>query len=302
MKNLIWTGNPVFPLMNRIFEAAPPGWGPECAQRWDRGHGPGKEERSIQNRLSQFRRLVLWDHYQRFGPAIFLIALGGLIGRRRQYADGALLGLAGGQCLIWLSATHLYARFAIVLLIPLALLAGRAAEAPKSATRWHWMVGLLLAGSAWNLVHAAKLHREEAFPAAPASWFYDGLVPGYEYLGAVNRDLPAQAKILLVGEARAFYFRRKVDYGVVFNRNPFVETVQASSQAEEVLRWLRGNGYTHVLVHWGEIERLSATYGFAPEITPERFARLAEAGLRRWRAFPHPRDARRYVEIYAVGE
>ncbi len=300
VKNQVMTGNPVFPLMNRVFEASPPGWGPESTARWERGHTPPIRERSISAIVGSFWGHVLWDQYHRFGPAVFLLAVGGLFRRRREPADWALGIMALIQTGVWLLATHLYARFAVVLLIPLALLAGRSVGRSTSAVRWHLVIGLLTLGTAWNFAHVAKLHRTEAAYGVTGRVFYDGLLPGYEYLRTVNHELPADAKVLLVGDARAFYIRPAVDYHVVFNVNPFAKAVRAARNEQELLAWLQGRGYTHVLVHWAEIGRLAATYGFAPEVNPTLFDRLRARGLRLVRAFPHPAGKERYVELYEV--
>jgi hypothetical protein len=68
---------------------------------------------------------------------------------------------------------------------------------------------------------------------------------------------------------------------VVFNRNPFVEAVQAAdSDQAQIIEWLREQGYTHVLVNWAEVYRLRASrYGFPKAITENLFVRLTKAGL-----------------------
>ena len=110
--------------------------------------------------------------------------------------------------------------------------------------------------------------RAEAIRPVPASLIQNGKIPGYDFYGIVNERVPDGARVLLVGEARAFYFGRSVDYHIVFNRNPFAEVVRGADDVGEIIRWLRESGYDYVLVNWSEVERLSATYGFAPEINP----------------------------------
>ncbi len=129
---------------------------------------------------------------------------------------------------------------------------------------------------------------------------YEGTIPGYEYFQVVNRKLPGDAKILLVGDARAFYFQRTVDYRVVFNRSPFVEAVRAALSDADIIEWLRSQGFTHVLVHWSEVRRLAGTYGFAREITPGLFRRLQGHGLSLVREFEHAHVRKPYVELWAV--
>jgi hypothetical protein len=158
-----------------------------------------------------------------------------------------------------------------------------------------------VASGAWNFTFAARLNAREAPGGAPASLIYDGLLPGFEYFAAVNHELATNAKVLVVGDARAFYFQGRADYCVVFNQSPFVEAVE-TADADAVVQWLRDRGYTHVLVHWNEINRLGRTYGFSSEITPDLFDRLTRAGLRRAGEFPSPHSDRRWVELYEVSD
>lgn len=300
IKNELMTGNPLFPLANGTFRAYPPGWGEKESERWDRGHALAQADRDLGARLRALWRHVPADADQRFGPPIILLALCGLLGRRLEKVDLLLLAMLAIQAIVWLYATHLYARFSVPFLIPLSLLAGRAIVTAGTRRRT-WIVGsALLVGTAWNFTYAARLNAREAPGGAPASLIYDGSLPGLEYYSVINHELPANAKVLMLGEARAFYFQREVDYCVVFNRNSFVEFVENAKNADQIMQWLRDRGYTHVLVHWHEIARLTRTYGFSAYITSDLFDRLMTIGLRRMREFHHPEVKGRWVELYEV--
>jgi len=298
-KNILMTGNPIFPLVNGLFHAHPPGWGEKENERWDRGHAIAESDRGLKARLFALCRHVPADADQRFGPAILLLALGGLLGRRLERTDLLLLTMLVVQVLVWLFATHLYARFTVPFLIPFGILAGRAIV--NGAGRRVWIAGgVLLAGAGWNFVFAARLNAREAPGVAPASLIYDGIVPGLEYFAVINHELPVNAKVLVIGDAKAFYFQRKVDYCVVFNRSPFVEVVDNAKTSGDIMQWSRERGYTHILVHWNEIARLRRTYGFSSHVTPDLFDRLVAVGLKRIREFRHPDVAGRWVELYEV--
>ncbi|UCF32447.1 MAG: phospholipid carrier-dependent glycosyltransferase [Phycisphaerales bacterium] len=300
IKNQLMTGNPVFPLANHVFNASPLGWGDEQTAQWERGHSLKPEEATIGGRLRLLWRHVLADRYSRFGPAIFVLALGGLARRTRGRTDVTLLLILFVQLLVWGLATHLYARFAVVFLIPLALLAGRALNTDTAGTRTALVLGVALVGMLWNLYFAVRLNRIESPNGAPASLIYEGQLPEYQYLKAVNDDLPKDARVLLIGDARAFYFRRHVDYSVVFNRDPFAEVVRLAEGNREIMGWLRQREYSHVLVNWTELARLSRTYGFPPEITPELFTHLERDGLELTRRFSHPVQAGLYVDLHTI--
>ena len=302
VKNQVMTGNPVFPLANGWFEASPPGWGVEQTGQWDRGHEPSPNETGVAAKATALWRHIPADHLQRFGPVVLLLAMGGLFVRRLDRIDAALLILLGTQLGVWLFATHLYARFAVILLIPLSLLAGRAALGERRS-RGVVVVSCVILAGVWNFSFAARLHDRESPGAAPASLIYDGHVTGYEYFATVNHDLPDKARLLLVGEARAFYFLRPADYTVVFNEDPFIQAVRDARSDRAIVDWLIERGITHVLVHWSEIDRLlRSQYGFDPEITPALFDRLTLLGLGVVKAFEHPSGTHkgRYVTLYVV--
>lgn len=309
VKNTVWTGNPVFPLANSIFHAAPDGWGVEETLAWDRGHTLKSESRCVSRRLSLAWSHTLADPAQRFGPVLLLGGFLGLIGRRRNCLDAALLFMVFVEVLVWIFATHLYARFAVVLLIPLSLLLARAVCA-VSTRRVRWGLAIVAMGALWNAVFIAKLYADETVGPAPASVIYDGELRGDEYIGFVNHRLVAEARVFLLGEARAFYFKRPVGYCVTFNRNPLIEGIVGDNPSEAVSRWLSREGYTHLLVHYGELRRLSRTYGTVPPLSPEDLALLPQtlrkAGCHVLRDFPYPGAAKSkaesYVTIYRVQE
>jgi len=298
-KNAIMTGNPVFPLCNSVFRAFPEGWGDVEQRRWDAGHSVPPDQRALTNRLRSLWRHIPGDANQRFGPAILILALVGLCMRRWDRTDAFLAVVLAVQLAVWLWATHLYARFAVPMLIPLAALVGRAIS-PSSSSKQRIVVGALAAGAAWNATFAIRMYMREGIGGAPASIFYEGKGPGYEYLGAINNELPGEARILLVGDARPFYIQRPVDYAVVFNDSPFAQSVETAQTTEQVMQWLRERGYSHIVIHWAEIERLRRTYAFSSRVTPGLFLDFGQAGLSLWRAFPHPAKGGRYVDLYEV--
>lgn len=303
VKNWCFTGNPVFPLANARFEAAPSGWSAEQTVQWDRGHCVDANI-DLSSRLLTFWQRIPADHEQRFGPAILSLGLLGLAGRRRDRVDLALGVVLLIQVGVWLFATHLYARFAMPMIVPLALLACRALPGGSGLPRSMILAGTLLVGAGWNFTFAAMRHGRESAAGAPASIFYEGALPGFEYIGEVNRKLPSGARLLLVGDARPFYFHVPVDYFVAFNRNPLLEHIR-QGDTDETLKWLQRKHYTHVLIHWSEVRRISKTYGFSPPVGEEELAEavagLSAKGLKLSRSFSHPAAAgARYVELYEV--
>jgi hypothetical protein len=314
LKNQLMTRNPVFPLLNTWFDAHPPGCGVAQTEQWDRAHDAqsGRTRATFIARCQTAWQHIFADRQQRFGPLIFLFALLGALMHRAAPTTWALLAVLCIQVAAWLTLTHLFARFATVLLIPLSLLGGQlgrrpfamkdalAATQPPDQGLRPLIYAFLIIGWLWNLCFAYGLHATENVVPGPSSVVYLSDVPGLDHYGFVNTKLPGDARILLVGDARAFYYQRRADYCVVFNRNPFVEYVQSATNDRAVVQWLVDQGYTHLLVHWSEIRRLRSTYGFAPEVTEALFERLQQAGLVLLKEFRHPDIAARYISIYGL--
>ncbi len=286
LKNLAFTGNPVFPLAGSVFDSFPAGWSAELAEHFARSHAPSPDESALSVRAGAMWSKVIADRSQRFGPAVFLLAVVGLVAnrRRRLVLQFGLVLLV--QMVLWMGLTHLYARFAVVLLVPLVILGGRFMGELSTPVQKMGLV-VLLGGGLWNLNFAVDIYRQHLYAAgrriciegAP-ELFTNGQVPFTEHLGVINHELPEGSKVLLIGEARAFYFLGDVDYCVVFNRSPFVEAVEAADDLSAVGAWLTAKGYTHVYVCQSEIERLRRSrYGFPAVVTRELFDRLISAGL-----------------------
>lgn len=298
VKNALMTGNPVFPLAHGVFETYPPGWDKVVADRWNRAHGaspvafgeadPDSEGSAptalalLAGRIAKFWRHVIGDHYQRFGLLILLAPLLVAVARPRVGSGGrivmSLVLVLAIQLSIWLFATHLFARFAVPLLIPLSVLGGLGLARFSSRFGRIMLASVMVLGSLWNLVPLTKLYLEESHSGLPPSTIYAGEVPAYVYYGIVNKL--NNSHTLLIGEARAFYFSNSVDYFTTFNTHPFIEQCERHTDPELLVPWLREQGYTHVLVNWLEVNRLSRTYGYSSAITPQLFHDLRAAGLR----------------------
>jgi len=152
---------------------------------------------------------------------LFVVALAGLVVARTRAAGRTRhLGAADRARL---GSIHAHAgRFAVLLIVPLALLAGRAATryAPRV---WRALaVVLALAAAAlndmtlWRLVRAERAKSPFNLP----DWF--GQTEAFAG-GQLRAALPADARAWLVGDARAFYLPPLWHYTVVFSRDPWLE-------------------------------------------------------------------------------
>ncbi len=307
IRNTVNTGNPVFPLAWKWFGSRPGIWDGELQERWVRAHEPPTLRQGWSPAVRTALRHSIGD--PRLGPMLLLLAAAGAIRRRDRWTGGLLVMLAI-QASAWALATHLFARFAVVLLIPLLPLAGRTVEGLRQRLPARLAYGAALAGLSLNLVTLGGLYyhhtrlgpeavRLEAFDRCDL--FVDGRWPGMEYLQVVNA-LDASARVMLVGEARTFYVRVPCVYATVFNHHPLGRIAARAEDAHEVLTAMRREGITHLLVHWGEIVRLRNSYGFDPRVNEDLIERLEEAGLRRTGEFRIAEDRPVYATLYEVGE
>lgn len=309
IKNAVMTGDPVFPLGEMLFHARPPGWGDDEARHFLESHTPEPRERSLTGSLAMVWRRLPADPDHRFGPVLFLLAGVGWTVLRRSPTARWLGLLALLQLVFWTFATHLYARFAVPMLIPLLIVAGRAVAGCNHRSWRRGLVLILLVGLGFNLYATTSLYSRHVFAQGrklplEGAWeyFLKGLGGGHEHLAVIN-EMPESAHVLMVGDAKAFYFRRRVDYRVVFNRNPFVEAVRTAPDASAVMDWIIAEGYTHVLVNWSEIARLRRSrYDFPHEIQPAFFEALTADGLLQQRVFSTGDPPVAYAVLYAVSE
>jgi hypothetical protein len=303
IRNAWLTGNPVFPLGYAWFGARQEVWTPQLAQLWERAHQVEPQHGSVRSRLVLLIRRVVLDG--RLGPLTPLLAAGVLCCLGRSRWDAAWLAMLAVQVGVWIGCTHLYARFAAVLLIPLLLLAGRAADAGSNRGLRRLFGGALLAAVFLGHWQSWSLFAAELMPGGRplriqgmTEWMYQDEQLA-ELPAFLRSALPDGSRVLLVADAAVFYMPSNVDYAVVFSRNPFGEAVARAGSDAEIMAWLRERGYTHVVVNWSEMERLRRTYGFWEGIDVPLFERLQTAGLTVVKHFSAG-DGRRYATCYAV--
>lgn len=188
---------------------------------------------------------------------------------------GVLLGALG-----WAMGPPL-GRYALPLLVPLAALeaAGLTLLRTHVTRKWWSLVdGLLALALTWNLVggmSALELRRLAAsLGRADSQEIMRAYASYYSAVRFVNEELPAGARILLVGESRAMYLDRDVDVEDPFQVPRLVELARSCMTPEEIAGRLRSDGITHVLINWHEARRIAELNRreeyFAPLAPPER--------------------------------
>lgn len=274
-KNVVDTGDPVYPLGYRVFHGRD--WDETMQAKWQRVHGP----RPIT--AGEFAGSVVdvagrsdWQ-----SPLYLALAPLALLASDRRRLAGILWILAAYLFLSWWLATHRLDRFWLPILPVLAVLAGLGADWCRRV-EWTALLSVIL-----GLSLVTCLVYDSTALAGLNEWTGDlnalrRTVPRdlNPPLAALDARLPADARILLVGQASVFHLRHRVLYNTVFNRER-IEDLSRGRDAEAFRRALHGLGVTHVYVDWHEIERYRqpGNYGYTDYVTPERFAAWVAAGV-----------------------
>ncbi len=285
----VYTGNPVFPLATQQLGRGH--WTSQQEQRWLAAHGsqeqppvppppnwqptarPAVEQLFVQN-------LMGGGHLS--PPTIVLAALAMLLLIVRRSRDRWELGLCVIiiiQLFLWTFTHQMPWRFISPAAVPLALLAGLLL-AGLWRLRWKRMgqvlaMLILLAILAGNILSACKLFLRDAYHEEAMSWSgHEIAQQGWPYYLA--NQLPAPGKVLLIGQAAAFYFPANSVYATCFDSQLLDELVQQGMGGEEILRQLKARGITHIYVDWAELLRLASTYGFPPSLSEDLFVCLEQ--------------------------
>jgi hypothetical protein len=112
-----------------------------------------------------------------------------------------------------------------------------------------------------------------AAPASVASLVVNDPRPAFV---ASDRLLPAGARVLFVGEPRAYPFPRRFVAPSPYDVSPLRDPLERLTTAEDVRRWLVEQGFTHLLVNRAELVRLSAEYPALPWTDPDGRRRFQE--------------------------
>ncbi|MHC5113322.1 MAG: hypothetical protein ACYTGP_02695 [Planctomycetota bacterium] len=279
--NLVATGNPVFPFLTGLFGAGH--WSAEQAAIWNAGHGA---DLGLADRLgAAWNQLFRYG----FGPApapgepwspqwsclpwlAVAAAVVGALDRARRVVALRLVAVLAIQVVLWIALTHVKSRFMVPAVVPAALLVAVAAESlrprlPRAAAvvavaalaALSFVPAVLLAGEkngqplaavgATSVLtgeaHAARIRNPQLSETERADVIANS-VPGLW----VNYMLGPRARILCVGDATPFYYRRDdLVYQTTWDRGPVSAALAAAGDDDFALvEALMRDGFTHVLV------------------------------------------------------
>jgi hypothetical protein len=275
VKNVIDTGDPVYPLGYRFFHGR--GWDEAMQTKWQTAHGPRPYTwKELASSIVDVAGRSDWQ-----SPLYAALAPLALLRRGSRPLSMALWTYAIYLFLTWWLFTHRLDRFWLPILPILAVLAGLGAVWVRHRGWTAMLSGILAVALVANLAY------DSSALAGLNEWTGD--------LDFLRRDLPERlnrplasldarlspdARVLLVGQAAVFHVRRSILYNTVFNAET-IEELATGKDSAALYRALRARQITHIYVDWKEIQRhrQPGGYGFTGFVTPQRFAGWVAEGL-----------------------
>ena len=274
-KNVIDTGNPVYPLGHQVFGGRY--WNSAMDQKWANVHGRGLCSLSLfWNSLVDVAGRSDWQ-----SPLYVALAPLAFIRKESRWLAIVVAAYVAYIFLSWWFLTHRLDRFWLPLLPGFAVLAGLGADWTRNKL-WSIFIGFVM-----TIVIITNLAYSTTALTALNEW--TGRPPRTQAVGTgaaqqipdgVDSRLPPDARILLVGQAAVFHVQHPIVYNTVFDDDNF-EVLTRDKSPDEVRTNLETLGITHVFVDWFEIERYRSpgNYGFTPYVTPAVFEKLVKAGV-----------------------
>ncbi len=280
-KSAVLTGNPVYPLANRLFHGGD--WTAESAAFYagklaEKGRPTGPEPATMTEfaaeRVKPLDLSLNWIRYEAQNPgtavlATMILGMGGLLlcairndWRARPVYHAGLMG--AGSWFLWVTtyqSNRMIVPVAVFLSFPAAALLAHGAELlPRFTRAVTLLVGLGLGfgmawGTAWPMLRANP----------PVAGWVLGAVSTEEYLARtrnwhaafeyLNQRVPPTERVLLVGEHRIFGARFRAVWNDWFDTPAFLHLARANriSSAEQMIALLEREGIRWVLVNEAEL-------------------------------------------------
>jgi len=233
-----------------------------------------KPWRLVRELGAQAREAVVFDERKASLPVLLFIPLVLLAGRRTRGVVALLLGHQVLLFLLWFFFTQRNVRFLEVWMPSMAALSAlgvaAVASSPRAAGLRPLIVVLLLVGpSRWVNYLNVQRSLGVALGAVSPREFFAGPAQvdfkvGYAAMQFINdpAQVPPDAKVLFLGEARTFYCRRDHLAATVFDDQPIEEVLTGAQTPQEVRDRFRRHGITHLYVDTRELARLQESYRY----------------------------------------
>lgn len=296
LKNLVETGNPVYPLGYAVFGGRD--LDDDLADKWKRGHARPQagsawgELRDLGAKAFDVAAVNDWQ-----SPLIFMLAPLACLWTGPRKLVWGWWAVTIWQFLSWWLFTHHLDRFWIPLLPSAAALAGVAVVSVAAVWPRRIIHAAFAAGLLFNLgfVSTSLVGYNAGLTRLPSAAEFAVRVvsPEIALLNAALEagELPPDAKILCVGEAALFHARFPYVYNTVFDHSifetwcgepgPMASGERPLRSTADIRKKLADEGITHLLVSWADVLRYRqpANYGFTDFVHPQRFRELVDRGV-----------------------
>ncbi|MFH1563073.1 MAG: glycosyltransferase family 39 protein [Nitrospirota bacterium] len=276
IKNLVFTGNPVFPLLYDVFDG----------KNWSQFHQVRYLHEMTRYSLGPHFLLkpfvFLWDISFKHGGGmdsgikltvgpIFLIILPFLLKcRRLDFSIKYLLAFCEIFFLFW-SYTCAVDRFVLPCFVLLCVVLGYIIERFKGKFLYPWLLAILFISLGLNLEYVLKvIHKNSYFmclkKANTEKFLLEKSIISdcYDVLTCINHNLPAQSKVLFIGEVRSYYCQRNKLVATQFDTNIILELIRKSKNIEGLMKNLKELGVTHVLYNETGAKWLTQYFDYFP--------------------------------------
>lgn len=270
IKNILYTGNPLFPLFYSIFGGR--GWSLEQT-RYFYNNISGRIGAGITLRswLS-----ILWQVLTREGELgwhrfIFLAALALIplaIKRRHPATIAGLLGLF--YLALWPLLSRNVANILRYNIFSFALL-----SLFFISMIWQWisrkekltaLAFMLFIGieTFFGIFFCQQLTQSfmPVFTKVSRQQYLKSFLPYYPLVDEMNRRLSTEDRVLFIGETRGFYLKKKCIVPSANDGQWTSQIFEGAKNVEEVSQRMKDLGITHLLVNQQELERLKPLFGY----------------------------------------
>ena len=255
IKNLIFTGNPLFPLFYPLLGGK--NFSLPLYQRFLAAHRASPL--TLPNFFSTSFRLLM---DRKFG--LHFLILAPLFFRKKNLF---LLSYIFYFFVVWYVFTHRDARFAFPVFPFLAILGGVSLQALRKkklpSSLLLWIVVLFSLGLNYYRVMVYYQLYEFGKVAwrlqSPEEFLKDKLYY-YPAIQFINENLPKDSKILFVGDNQTYYCKQDFISFSPLDYNPFAELVKKSRNEKEIEETLQKWGVTHIYLNLSEMKRVEETY------------------------------------------
>jgi hypothetical protein len=258
LKNLAWTGNPVFPEATTLFPH--PDWTPTQIDRWTRAnHLPRPDQQNLPGEITAAWTQVLADW--RFGFTLIPLSLLAAALTWKNPRTLALTFTLLSLSIFWLFFTHLQSRF-FILAIPIsALLIGQVPAKPLLSTAYTIIILLTALGGLFSVYTKLTSINPHLFDFIGLEDL-TGLTP------LADTKISPDANVYLIGDAKAFLYNIPTDH--LFYKTVFDVNAQPNQSSDEAWQsnWPTPTPSTIQIIDAPELRRFARTYFGIPQPSP----------------------------------